>query len=77
MGALNHTADELKVIAKLLDAMNEFERESSMLSLQGGPEIWWCDMRMGLIGRGDEAEEKEGEWCYVPCDAVMKEGSNE
>ncbi len=69
MNVLNHTADELKVIAKLLDAMNEFERESRMLSLQGGPE-----MRMGRIGRGDEADENEGEWCYVPCDVVIKEG---
>lgn len=60
-----HTAAELHAIADLLDAMNKFDKANGTISVQVGPEIWWCDRLMGHIVRQDE-EANEGEWGYRP-----------
>jgi hypothetical protein len=67
MKQFSHNADELRAIANLLDAMNEFDTQMDAIgaSVQVGPEIWWCDRLMGHIVRQDE-DENEGPWVYRP-----------
>jgi hypothetical protein len=62
-----HCAAELEAIAKLINAMNEFETtlQKSLISIECGPEIWFTDKLMGHIVRTDE-DNNEGEWAYRP-----------
>lgn len=62
-----HSAIELNAIAKLLDAMNDFDTtlHDSLVSIECGPEVWFVDRLMGHIVRSDE-EQNEGEWVYRP-----------
>jgi hypothetical protein len=66
MEQFNHDADELRAIANLLDAMNEFDKQlAPTVSVQVGPEIWWCGQLMGHIVRANE-DDNEGPWRYRP-----------
>ena len=58
-----HTADELRAIADLLDAMNKLDKVNTGIGVGYGPEIWWYDRLMGHVVHADE-EEGVGEWCY-------------
>jgi hypothetical protein len=65
MKQFNHDSSELRAIANLLDAMNEFDAQMDAIgaSVQVGPEIWWCEQLMGHIVRENEAD-NEGPWVY-------------
>lgn len=67
MEQYQHSPEELRAIAELVDAMNAFDRKLTVhsVTVQVGPEIWWCDRLMGHIVRTDE-EENEGDWTYRP-----------
>ena len=67
MEQYHHSPDELRAIADLVDAMNAFDKRltAHSVTVQVGPEIWWCDRLMGQICRTDE-EENEGDWTYRP-----------
>jgi hypothetical protein len=63
----NHDSSELRAIANLLDAMNEFDAQMEAIgaSVQVGPKVWWCGQLMGHIVRANE-EDNEGPWVYRP-----------
>ena len=71
MKQFSHNADELRAIANLLDAMNQFDKQlAPKISVQVGPEIWWCGQLscgqlMGHVVR-DYEDENEGPWVYRP-----------
>jgi len=67
MEQYQHSPQELRAIADLVDAMNAFDKalEVFSVSVEVGPEIWWCDRLMGHITRTDE-NENEGDWTYRP-----------
>ena len=63
----NHETQELRAIADLLEAMNRFDEQMQphSLSVQVGPEVWWCDQLMGHVVRANE-DDNEGPWVYRP-----------
>jgi hypothetical protein len=67
MNQFKHDAKQLRAIADLLEAMNRFDEQMQphSVSVQVGPEIWWCDRLMGHIVRQDE-DDNEGPWVYRP-----------
>ncbi len=67
MKQFNHETKELRAIADLLEAMNRFDEQMQphSLSVQVGPEVWWCDQLMGHVVRANE-DDNEGPWVYRP-----------
>ena len=55
-----HTADELRYVACLLDALNAGDRLQSVSAAGGTIDIYWCDSLMGRIDQDDDS------WVYFP-----------
>lgn len=66
MEQYQHSPDELRAIAELLDAMNAFERtlNAHSVTVEGEIGVWWCDRVMGVIERDDQ--EDVSNWTYRP-----------
>ena len=57
-----HTAEELKKVSKVLDALNEIESESTDVRLTGTLRLWWDGSMQGSI----DWDEDGGHWVYYP-----------
>jgi hypothetical protein len=55
-----HTAEELRHVADILDVLNSGDRGQSVAAAGGTLDIYWVDTKMGLIDRDDD------HWCYFP-----------
>ena len=66
MEQYQHSPEELRAIADLVDAMNAFERtlNAHSVTVEGEIGVWWCDRVMGLIERDDQ--EDVSNWTYRP-----------
>lgn len=66
MEQYQHSPEELRAIADLVDAMNAFERtlNAQSVTVEGEIGVWWCDRVMGLIERDDQ--EDVSNWTYRP-----------
>lgn len=61
LARLHHTADELRYVAKLLDALNE-DHESIGVDPEAKLDIYWADVKMGVIMTPDGGEQ----FAYFP-----------
>lgn len=60
-----HTAEELRYVADILDALNkQADGERSMIGCDGELELYWCDRVMGVIGLDDGDDLSS--WVYYP-----------
>jgi hypothetical protein len=52
---LHHTADELRYVAKLLDALNE-DHECAGVDPESKLDVYWADVKMGtlMVPYGDQ-----------------------
>lgn len=66
MEQYQHSTEEMRAIADLVDAMNAFERtlNAHSVTVEGEIGVWWCDRVMGLIERLDQ--EDVSNWTYRP-----------
>ena len=55
-----HTAEELRHVADILDVLNSGDTGQSCAAAGGILDIYWCDMLMGRIDRDDDT------WVYLP-----------
>jgi hypothetical protein len=58
---LHHTADELRYVAKLLDAINQ-DHECIGVDSEAKIDIYWADVKMGVIMVPDGSEQ----FAYFP-----------
>jgi len=58
-----HTADELRWVADLLDVLNR-KTVGTSVGFDGELEVYWCDRRMGCVSLDDP--EDLSSWCYYP-----------
>jgi hypothetical protein len=58
-----HTADELRWVADLLDVLNR-KTVGTSVGFDGELEVYWCDRRMGCVSLDDP--EDLSSWCYFP-----------
>lgn len=59
-----HTADELRHVAGILDALNHPEPDISEVGCSGTIKIYWCDGVLGTIQLDDECDFNS--WVYLP-----------
>ena len=66
MEQYQHSPEELRAIAELVDAMNAFERtlNADSVTVEGEIGVWWYDRVMGVIERDDK--EDVSNWTYRP-----------
>ena len=60
-----HTADELREVSKIMDALEAFSGKDNSIGIFGELEVFWCDRVMGRIMR-DQTLEEDGPWVYFP-----------
>jgi hypothetical protein len=58
-----HTADELRWVADLLDVLNR-NTVGTSVAFDGELEVYWRDRRMGRVSLDDP--EDLSSWCYFP-----------
>jgi len=59
---LQHTSEELRAVADILDAISGFGEKQNYedLCLEGKLDVYWIDIKMGEIRKDYDV------WCYYP-----------
>ena len=65
-----HTADELRWVADLLDVLNR-KTVGTSVGFDGELEVYWCDRRMGRVSPDDPRDLSS--WCYYPAASQQSE----
>jgi hypothetical protein len=59
-----HTADELRYVAEVLDVLNKVHKGPATIGFGGELKLWWVDRVMGTVALDDESDLCS--WVYYP-----------